>query len=131
MALVYSVANGGFIQASVAATEYLFSLSGELEVPAGLVLPYQYVKDAFTISSVTAIFREAGTSTYTITVTSTDADGANLVTHVSSEVITPATGETVNVMVDTAAVGADRILKVSVLQNSGTPSTDLTITIGA
>jgi hypothetical protein len=128
MALVYSVANGGFVQSPVA-NKYLFPLTGELELPAGLVLPYQYVKSSLTISSVTAIFRVAGTSTYNITITSTADDGTDLVTHVDDETITPLSGETVSVPVTVAAIGADRILKVSITQNSGTPATDVTITV--
>jgi hypothetical protein len=130
MALVYSVANGGFVQGTpAAANKYLFPLTGELELPAGLVLPYQYVKSSLTISSVTAIFRVAGTSTYNITITSTADDGTDLVTHVDDETITPLSGETVSVPVTVAAIGADRILKVSITQNSGTPATDVTITV--
>jgi hypothetical protein len=129
MAVTYSVASGGFIQAAAGAAKYLFPLTGELEVPAGIVLPFQYVKSAFTISSVTAVFREAGSSTYTVTVTSTAADGTDLVTHVNAAVLTPESGETVSASISTAAIGADRILKVSILQNAGTPSTDVTITI--
>jgi hypothetical protein len=130
MALVYSVANGGFVQgAAASANKYLFPRAGELEVPAGLVLPLQYVKSSFTISSVTAIFSLAGTSDYSITITSTADDGNDLVTHVNNQTITPLSGETVNIPVALAAVGADRILKVSITQLSGSPATDLTITV--
>jgi hypothetical protein len=129
MALTYSVAQGGFVQAAAGAPKYLFPITGDLEVPAGLVLPFQYVKSAFTITSVTAVFREAGTSTYTVTVTSTADDGTDLVTHVNAAVLTPVSGETVNASIAVGAIGADRILKVSVLQNTGSPSSDLTITV--
>jgi hypothetical protein len=130
MALAYSVASGGFIQDTPAgASKYLFPITGELEVPAGLVLPFQYVKSSFTISSVRAVFRVAGTSTYSITITSTANNGTNLVTHVNNQTITPLAGQTVSVPVALAAIGADRILKVSITQNSGTPATDVTITV--
>lgn len=130
MALVYSVANGGFVQGAAAgANKYLFPITGELEVPAGLVLPFQYVKSSFTISSVRAVFRAAGTSTYSVTITSTANNGTDLITHVNNQTITPLAGQTVNVPVAGAAIGADRILKVSITQNSGTPATDVTITV--
>jgi hypothetical protein len=131
MALVYSVANGGFVQGTPAAgaNKYLFPITGELEVPAGLVLPYQYVKSSFTMSTVTAVFRVAGSSDYNITITSTANDGTDLVTHVDDETITPVSGETVAVPITVGAIGADRILKVSITQGSGSPATDLTITI--
>lgn len=129
MAVRYSVASGGFIPASVASAKYLFKLSGELEVPAGITLPYQHVKSAFTIGSATAVFTTAGTATYTLTVTSTAANGTDLQTHINGVTLTPASGSKLTATIALASVGADRILRVSLTSNSGTPSTDFTLTL--
>lgn len=129
MALVYSVAAGGFVQVQPEAIKYLFPLSGELEIPAGQILPYQYVKTAFTITSMEAVFSSAGTATYTIIVTSTAANGTGDIIHVNAVDITPLSGQAVSIPFTNASLAADRILRVTVIKNSGTPSTDLTITI--
>lgn len=129
MAVKYSVASGGFVQDSVAAAKYVFELSGEIDVPVALTLPYQHVKSAFTIGSATAVFSTAGSATYTLTVTSTDNAGANSVTHINAQTLTPSSGGKLVVSLANASVGADRLLRVSITRNSGTPSTDFTFTL--
>lgn len=129
MAVIYSVASGGFVQQSVAASKYIFEVSGELDIPAGLTLPYQHVKSATTIGSATAVFSAAGAATYTLTVTSTDNAGANSVTHINAQTLTPTNGGKLSVSLANASIGADRILRVTLTKNSGTPSSDFTLTL--
>lgn len=129
MALVYSVAAGGFVQAQPEAIKYLFPLSGELEIPAGQILPYQYIKTAFTVTSMKAVFTTAGTASYTIVITSTAANGTGNIIHVNAATIVPLSGQAVNIPFTNPDLAADRIFRVTVIKNSGTPSTDLTITI--
>lgn len=128
MTVRYSVASGGFVQSSVGA-KYLFELSGELEIPTGLTLPYQYVKDAFTISSATAVFSTAGSATYTLTVTSTDSAGGDPQTHINSVTLTPSSGGELPVTVALASIGADRIVRATLTKGSGSASTDFTLTL--
>lgn len=129
MALIYSVANAGFVQQSVAVAKHDFELSGELVIPSGVTLPYQHVKSSFSIGSATAVFSAAGTSTYLLTVTSTDNAGGNSVTHINAQTLTPTSGGKLSVTLANASVSADRILRVTLTQNSGTPSTDFTLTL--
>jgi hypothetical protein len=121
----YSVTSGGFIPDA----RHIFEASGELDAPAGITLPYQYVKNALTLSSAAAIFTTAGTATYTLTVVSTDTSGANSVTHISGATLTPASGTRLTVTIGTAAVAAGRIFRATLTSNSGTPSTDFTLTL--
>ncbi len=129
MAVRYSVASGGFIQEAVSSPKYTFQLSGELTIPSGFTLPFQHVKSAFTIGSATAVFSSAGTATYSLTVTSTDNAGANSVTHVNAVTLTPTAGGKLTATIASASVAADRIIRVTLTQNSGTPSTDFTLTL--
>jgi hypothetical protein len=129
MAVSYSVTNGGFLQAAAGSTKYIFELSGELDIPSGFVLPYQYAKSAITLSSATAVFTTAGTATYTLLVTSTDNAGANPVTHINNITLTPSSGAKLTATIASASVSADRIFRVTLTKNSGTPSSDFTLTL--
>ena len=126
MAVSYSVASGGFVQAF---KKYIFEMAGELDIPAGFTLPYQHVKTAFTISSATAVFSTAGTATYSLTLTSTDNAGANSQTHISAVTLTPTSGGKLTATIALASVTADRIFHMSLTSNAGTPSTDFTLTL--
>lgn len=127
MAVSYSVASGGFVQNS--SSKYNFDLSGELEIPAGFLLPLQHVKTAITLSSATAVFTTAGTATYSLTVTSTDNAGANSQTHINAVTLTPASGSRLIATIALASIAADRILRVTLTKNSGTPASDFTLTL--
>lgn len=129
MAVIYSVSSGAFIQGAAGSPKYLFNLSGELVIPTGITLPYQYVKSAVTLTSAIAVFSSAGTSTYTLTVTSTDNVGANSQTHINAVTLTPAAGAKLSATIASASIAADRIVRVTLTQNSGTPSTDFTLTL--
>ena len=127
MTIKYDVAIGGFLQD--APHRYVFEISGELTVPVAFIVPSQFVRHPTTLSSAKAVFMTAGTSTYTITVTTTNLNAGGLQTLINSQTITPLSGEAVDVTFAATNLAAQRIIGMSIVQNSGTPSSGFTLTL--
>lgn len=127
MGLKYDTASGGMLQDNN--HRYVFSVEGELLIPVAFTVPSQYVRHSTTLITAKAIFMTAGTSTYTITVTTTNLVGGGSQTLINSQTITPVSGQTVDVTLATTTLAAQRIIGMTIVQNSGTPSTDFSLTI--
>lgn len=121
----YEIASGGFVQGP---RRYTFSVSGELTLPVAYALPYQFCKRGATLTSARATFTTAGTSTYTILVVSTDDSGGSSQT-IINDTIAPVSGEALDLDFTNMVLPANHIIRVTITQNSGTPSTDLTIVL--
>lgn len=134
MAVKYSVANGGFIQdTAVSQAKLIFQVDGDIEIPVETVMgSLLYNKTSFSITTVTSVFETIGTASYTIKIISVDLNGANPVTHYNETVSAASYGTEKryqSVSIANATIGADRSVKLTVTQGSGTFGNSLSVTL--
>jgi len=128
MALTY-VVGYGFKTVADVGPNYTFDVSGSLDLPQETITGgLRFNSSAFTISSVVAQIRTAGTSQYTVKIISYDNAGANPVTHIN-QTVTLGARTPLSLTIGTASIGADRNIEMSLEQLSGTPAEDFSLTI--
>ena len=131
MALVFSVADGGFIQDTNALTSKLeFAIKGNIENPnlVDSVAPV-YTSGGFTINSAILVIANGVTGSMKVEIRSTDTDGTNSVTHISETISVISGQQAWGLDIDVAAIGADRVVKLFVQYISGGVSSDISVTL--
>lgn len=131
MALVFSVVNGGFIQDTNEATSKLeFAIKGNIENPnlVDSVAPV-YVSGGFTINSAVLVITNGVVGSMKVEIRSTDTDGTNEVTHVTDTISVISGQQAWGLDIGTAAIGADRVVKLYTQYISGGVSSDISVTL--
>lgn len=125
--MVYDITKGGFVRK---ADPRVFEVSGELELPVSTPIgPLHYVEREYKIGTIKAEVRDAGTADYEIIIKSYGSLGGTATTHVTQTVTFSSDRKIISFTPTTALVSANRSLEVSVRQLTGTPSSDLTVTV--
>lgn len=131
MALVFSVADGGFIQdTNAAASKLEFAIKGNIENPnlVDSVAPV-YTSGGFTINSAILVITNGVEGSMKVEIRSTDTDGTNSVTHISETISVISGQQAWGLDIDTAAIGSDRVVKLFVQYISGGVSSDISVTL--
>jgi hypothetical protein len=131
MAVVFSVADGGFIQdVSGAASKLDFAIKGNIENPnlVDSVAPV-YVSGGFTINSATLAITNGVVGDIKIEIRSSDPDGTNSVTHVTDTISVISGGQAWGLTIGTAAIGSTKVVKLYTQYLSGGVSSDISVTL--
>jgi len=127
MALKYIVGSG-FKNVADGGT-HQFDITGSLELPQETVIGgLRHNSQSFTIASGIAFVRTAGTSQYTVKLISYDNTGANPITHINQNAAM-SSRVPFNLTIDSATIGADRTIELTITQLTGTPSEDFSLTL--
>lgn len=131
MALVFSVADGGYIQDTNAASSKLeLAIKGNIENPnlVDSVAPV-YVSGGFTISSAVLAITNGVSGSLKVEIRSTDPDGTNEVTHITDTISVISGGQAWGLDIDTAAIGSTKVVKLYTQYLSGGVSSDISVTL--
>lgn len=130
MAVKFSAAAGGFIQ-DAASSKITFEISGELFQPVleAIGAPV-YNKNSFNINTATLVADNAQVGQFTISIVSYDNAGANPVTHTGAVVTVSSAGQLrLSMTINNATIASDRVVKILASHDSGTPSSNISVTL--
>lgn len=129
MALVFSVADGGFVQSSVSRLEFL--VKGPLENPnLEPISSPTYVSSGMMVNSAVLNISNGAVGSFKVEVRSTDTDGTNEVTHISDTITISAPGvQAWGLDIDTASIGSMKVVRLYIQYLSGGVSSDISLTL--
>jgi hypothetical protein len=107
-----------------------WEISGEIDIPVLTSLGGpKYNPRSFGITTAVVSAREIGTATYDLQVISYNSSGGSPITHIDTTVTFTAAIAKVNLTVSTANIGFDRNVILRLKKNSGTPSSNIEVTL--
>lgn len=130
MPVKYSVSSGGFIQ-DASATKIDFYIDGELSQPVleSLGAPV-YNKNSFTINSAKVAIDSAQIGNFDISIRSYATNGSGEVIQASGTITVVSAGTIVtNLTINNSTIAADRIVRILAKHNSGSPSSNISVTL--
>lgn len=129
MAVKFSIANGGFIQDSIG-SKLSFQLDGELFQPTleSVGAPL-YNAGSFSISTATLIV-DGQVGEFEVSIRSYNGNGTGEVIHAGANVTVSVAGPLKSTMtINNATIASDKVVKILARHISGTPSSNISVTL--